>query len=203
MSDTTSGEVRAVVFDLGNVLLYFDYGILIRKLAPFCNLDEAGLHRLINQSPLLYQFETGLLTNDQFFEAVSAEAGYTGSRDQFDTAFGNIFRPEERMIELNRRLRRAGIKTYIFSNTNDIAVTHIRAAYPFFAEFDGWIFSHEAKSMKPDARIYELLERESGLSGARLLYIDDRKENIDAGAARGWQVVWHQDVERTLAAVAV
>ena len=105
------------------------------------------------------------------------------------------------MIELHGQLRARGVPTFIFSNTNDLAIRHIRANFAFFAGFTEYIYSHEAGAMKPDARIYEVVERRTGRCGAELLYIDDRLENVEAGAARGWRAVHHQTPEQTIAAV--
>ena len=55
--------------------------------------------------------------------------------------------------------------------------------------------------MKPHARIYEAVERITGLSGGELLYIDDRPENHAAGLARGWQSIHHVNDEATVRAV--
>jgi HAD superfamily hydrolase (TIGR01509 family) len=55
--------------------------------------------------------------------------------------------------------------------------------------------------MKPDAKLYEVVERKSGRRSADLLYLDDRPENVVAGAARGWQVILHETPEKSLAAV--
>ena len=55
--------------------------------------------------------------------------------------------------------------------------------------------------MKPDAQLYEVVERLSGRRGADLLYLDDRPENIAAGAARGWQVILQETPEKSRAAV--
>ena len=98
-------------------------------------------------------------------------------------------------------MRRKGIPTYIFSNTNDLAIEHIRRNFPFFANFAGYIFSHEVRAMKPAAKIYEDLERMSGKHGADILYLDDRQENVDAGAARGWQVILQTDPAKSRAAI--
>ena len=51
--------------------------------------------------------------------------------------------------------------------------------------------------MKPDAPIYEAMEKMCGRSGEDLIYIDDRPENIAAGAARGWRAILHESSERT------
>ena len=105
------------------------------------------------------------------------------------------------MIALHAAVRRAGLPTYIFSNTNDLAMVHIRHNFPFFANFDGYILSYEVKAMKPDAKIYEALEQTTGKRGAEILYLDDRPENVEAGAARGWQVILHSDPAKTRAIV--
>jgi HAD superfamily hydrolase (TIGR01509 family) len=105
------------------------------------------------------------------------------------------------MVELHDALRKQQIPTYIFSNTNDIAVSHIRRQYPFFGNFDGYILSYEVGAMKPHARIYEALEKMCGRRGGEIFYIDDRLENVQAGAARGWQIVLHESPDATRAAL--
>ena len=198
---TPSTTPTAVIFDLGKVLLEFDYGIVARRLAAHSGRDAEQIRLLLDQSPLLLRFESGQMTNDEFFREVSGLTGYTGAFEEFASIFGDIFTAIHPMIDLHAQLRAGGVPTFIFSNTNELAVRHIRANYPFFAHFTGYIYSHEAGAMKPDHRIYEIVERRTGRKGAELLYIDDRKENVDAGAARGWRVVHHQLPEQTIAAV--
>ena len=201
MTTATSPTPTAVVFDLGKVLLEFDYGIVARRLAAHSGRDAEQIRGLLDQSPLLFRLESGQMTNEQFFEEVSSLTGYTGELEEFANIFGDIFSAIHPMIDLHGQLRARGVPTFIFSNTNELAVRHIRANYAFFAHFTDYIYSHEAGAMKPDHRIYEVVERRSGRKGAELLYLDDRKENVDAGAARGWQVVHHQTPEQTIAAV--
>lgn len=192
---------RAVVFDLGKVLLDFDYGIAARKIHSRSRLSAVRFLRLIDQSPLLFRYETGLLTTDEFFSEIRAASGLEANLHEFRELFGDIFTPIAPMIALHTQLRRQGVPAYIFSNTNELAVSHIRRRFPFFADFDGWIFSYEHRSMKPDPKLYEVVERVSRRSGNELLYIDDRSENVVAGAARGWNALLHQSPEKTWAAV--
>lgn len=201
MNTATSPTPTAVVFDLGKVLLEFDYGIVARRLAAHSGRDAEQIRGLLDQSPLLFRLESGQMTNEEFFDEVSSLTGYTGGFGEFANIFGDIFSAIHPMIDLHGQLRARGVPTFIFSNTNELAVRHIRANYAFFAHFTDYIYSHEAGAMKPDHRIYEVVERRSGRKGAELLYLDDRKENVDAGAARGWQVVHHQTPEQTIAAV--
>ncbi len=190
-----------VVFDLGKVLLDFDYAIAGRRIAAKSSMPAAGVHAFLNQSPLLHRYETGLMTRQELFAEVRAATGFTGDLAEFSGSFADIFTEISEMTALHAALRRRGIPTYIFSNTNDLAMEHVRRNFPFFADFDGYILSYEIRAMKPDARIYEALEAMAGRRGPEILYLDDRPENVAAGAARGWQVILQTEPAKSRAAV--
>ncbi len=192
---------EVVVFDLGKVLLEFDYAKAARNLATQSTSSAEVIHKFINQSPLLFRYETGLLTTPEFFVEFRAGMGFTGTGEQFRELFEDIFSPMDSMIELHAALKRKRIPTFIFSNTNEMAVAHIRRRYPFFNGFDGYVFSHEQGAMKPQAKIYEAVELLTKRSGQQIVYIDDKPENIEAGAARGWQVILQESPEKTVAAL--
>ncbi len=192
---------KAVIFDLGKVLLDFDYRIAGRKLATRAHMPPQSLTDLLLQTDLLLNYETGLTTTTEFFQALCGATGYGGDLSEFASCFGDIFTPIEPMIALHSELRRRGYPTYIFSNTNELAVDHVRKTYPFFADFDAYILSFEHRCMKPGAGLYEVVEKCSNRSGAEMLYLDDRLENIKAGAARGWQTILHETPEKTRAQI--
>ncbi len=189
---------EVIVFDLGKVLVDFDFSIAAQNLAARSALAPAAFYEFMTRSPLLLQYETGLITNERFFQGISEGTGYSGSFDEFALTFADIFSPIDEMIQLHGQLRARRIPTYIFSNTNDLAIAHIRRTYPFFAHFDGYVYSYEHRVMKPDPRLYEALERMAGRRGRQILYLDDRRENTDAGQARGWQVIHHQTPHQTI-----
>ena len=186
-----------VVFDLGKVLVDFDYFIAAKKIAAHSDLSPEAVKKHFDHSPLLYRYETGLMTQREFYEEARKVANFRGTFDEFTSYFSDIFWEIPAMIEVQATLRKRGIPTYIFSNTNDLAIHHIRKNFPFFANFDGYILSYEVGAMKPDAKIYEALEKMSGKRGADILYLDDRQENVDGGAARGWQVILQTEPEKS------
>ncbi len=201
VSDPVTNPPQVAVFDLGKVLLDFNYGILARKIAARSHATEAEVRKLTDHSPLLFRYETGQMRRREFFEAIKSATGFDGSLADFEPIFSDIFVPIPKMIELNAVLRKRGIPTYIFSNTNDLAIEHIRREYPFFKNFDGYIFSFEHGSMKPDAKIYEVVEQSTGCRGPEILYLDDRAENVAAGTARGWRAILHETPEITCEAI--
>jgi HAD superfamily hydrolase (TIGR01509 family) len=191
----------AIVFDLGKVLLDFDYGIAVGRIQKRCRLSLAELQSLINQSPLLWRYETNLLTTEEFFGAIQAASGFRGDLEEFRGLFCDIFTPIDPMVRLHAAVRAQRVPTYLFSNTNELAIQHISARFPFYHEFDGHVLSFEHNAMKPDPRLYEVVERMVGKRGELLLYIDDRPENVLEAQKRGWRTILHLDPDRTTAAV--
>jgi HAD superfamily hydrolase (TIGR01509 family) len=191
-----------VMFDLGKVLVDYDYGIASRRILKRTRLSDAEMRDLLCTSPLLRQYETGAINTEQFYQGVCAASGYDGGLAEFGLAFADIFSEIKPMIAMHAALRAAGIATWIFSNTNPLAERHIRARFPFFSNFDGYVLSCEEGAMKPDPKIYEVVERKTGRRGAAILYLDDREENVAAGLARGWRAVLHETPEKTRALVA-
>ncbi len=196
--NSPAASIKTVVFDLGKVLVDFDYSIAVRRLAGRAKMRVEEFADFITHAPLLLQYESGVLTSRQFYDAICSVTGFCGDMNEFAALFGDIFSPIQPMIELHGALRREGCQTYIFSNTNELAVRHIRKAFPFFSDFDGYILSFEIGSMKPEPKMYEVLESTSGSRAGEILYLDDRPENVQAGAARGWQVILHQTAAQSI-----
>ena len=192
---------QAVVFDLGKVLLDFDYGILARRMASQSSVSAEEILTVVNQTPLLHRYETGLISDREFYDAVVMATGFRGTEEEFLNWFGDIFTEIVPMVALQGELVRRGVPTYVFSNTNAQAIPHVRKSFAFYREFTGEVLSFEVGSMKPDSRIYEAVERVTGLSGRDLLYLDDRPENIAAGDSRGWQTWIHADAVETVSRV--
>lgn len=201
MPPTPKNVPSAVVFDLGKVLVDFDYAIAARRIAARGDVTLPQIAQYIAQSPLFAHYETGAITTWEFYAEVCRVTGFRGDLAEFSACFADIFFPIEPMIQLQAVLRRRGLKVYVFSNTNELAVDHIRRHFPFYGDFDGYILSYQHGVMKPAPGLYEVVERESGRRGAEILYLDDRPENIAAGAARGWHVILQESPEKTRAAI--
>lgn len=188
---------KIVVFDLGKVLVDFDYSIAASKVAARSTKSLANLVSLLSSSSLIIQYECGLVTRREFFEQIRDAVGFQGDMEEFGGYFADIFTEIPPMIALHAELRHRGFKTYIFSNTNDLAIEHIERNFPFFKNFDGYIYSCEIGAMKPDSKIYAAMENMCGRTGADIIYLDDRLENVQGGLARGWQAILHETPEKT------
>lgn len=194
-------SVQAVVFDLGKVLVDFDYGIAARRLAENSGESVHGIQAIIDQSPLLFRYESAQMTTQQFFDEVRRRIGFRGSFKEFAAAFADIFTEIPDMTRLHAALRAHGLSTFVLSNTNEIAIAHVRRNFPFFAHFTDYVFSFEHAVLKPEPRIYEIAESKSGVRGEEILFLDDKPENVAAAAQRGWQTICHHSCDESVAAV--
>ena len=185
--------IKVAAFDIGKVLLDFDYGIFVRRMAPRTQMDVPALDAFLNQSPLLAQYESGQLTSPEFFAVVQKETGFDGTELEFAAHFEDIFTPIDEVIAMHAKLAASGLPTYTLSNTNEMAVRHISRAYDFWPRFTGHILSHEVGALKPNPKIYEIFEQTTGCQGNEILYLDDLPENTAAAAARGWHAIEHRN----------
>ena len=188
-----------VIFDLGKVLVDFDYTRAGQRIAAKSKTPPEDVRKFIDHSPLLVRYESGQMTTAQFYAEVAAGIHFDGTQAEFAEFFADIFIPIPGMVELHAEVRRKGIPTFILSNTNELAVGHIRRNFPFFVNFDGYVLSYQVGAIKPLEKIYEAAEQLTGKSGAELLFIDDLKANIATAAARGWQVILQETPQKTRA----
>ena len=99
----------------------------------------------------------------------------------------------EESVAILRHLRAEGVPVFALSNFGVESFAYAETHYPFLGEFDRRYISGHMRTAKPDAKIYAAVEADCGLSGAQLLFTDDREENIAAARARGWQTHLFRD----------
>ena len=85
-----------------------------------------------------------------------------------------------------------GYKTYVLPNFGRQTFEIACQAYPELKNFDRLFISSHLGIVKPDDKIYEIVERDTGLNPSELFFIDDRKINCDSAQCRGWPV--HEDI---------
>jgi len=189
---------KIVVFDLGKVLVDFDYRIAAKKFLKHCSLSLIEAVYIISQSDILDRYEQGDIDSVQFYNEICAKTDYNRPYSEFVEIFGNVFSPIQPMIELKEKLKNRGLKTAVFSNTNPIAIDVISRDFPFYKTFDYYILSYEVRSRKPAHEIYKKLEEIVGCHGQDILYFDDRPENVETGKLYGWQAFVHETPEKTI-----
>jgi len=174
---------NSFLFDIGNVILFFDFNIAVRRVADRCDVPEAEIFPSIRT--LTEAFERGEMDIPGFANAATERIGFSGTPDELVTALEDIFTVNEPMVELIGSLGAKGHPLFLLSNTNAIHVPHFTARYPVFDLFDGATYSHEVGAMKPSPEIYHAAISSHDLDPVSTVYVDDLAVNVEAGCEAG------------------
>ena len=177
--------IRAFLFDIGNVLLKFDFSLAIAQVAAESEVHDP-LEVLARIDQIKVGYEDGQIDRPAFLRSVFDVLRYRGTEAQFIRAWEEIFEPNEPMIALVEQLR-GRYPLYLLSNTSDIHREYFLRRYPFFGCFDAGVFSYEVRVSKPNHAIYELAARQLGIEPAATFFIDDLLPNIEAARAFGFR----------------
>lgn len=172
------------LFDIGNVLLRFDYKESLFALIPPHLGDAQERLRLLDEKR--DDLESGRISAEEFTQWSLATLESNASPEEFVTAWRSIFTPIAGTWELAEKLAAAGHRLILFSNINPIHSPWIYEAYPIFSHFHGAVMSFEIGVMKPHADFYERAIELYQLIPADTAYIDDLPANIAAGQAYGF-----------------
>ncbi|MDZ7625364.1 MAG: HAD family phosphatase [Ignavibacteriaceae bacterium] len=182
-------KYSAIVFDLGKVLIPFDYTPAINKL----NQIEKGLgDKFIEFYKSNYHFhrdfERGKISETEFVDKMLEVVDHKIDAETFKKYYADIFSLNEDVISLLPILKK-DYKLFLLSNTDSIHQKYGWQKYEFLKYFDKLILSHEVGSVKPEERIYRAVEKASGLPSEEHFYIDDIQEYVDAAIKLGWDAV--------------
>ncbi len=173
----------AILVDIGNVLMTFDFLPAMKELAPSFGDDfEAPFELLMEKKD---DFERGLLSETEYITWASDILRFTGTHDEFKTAWNSIFTPNQLMWNDLKISMELGLKHVIFSNTNAIHAPWLMKNCPLLPKFDGYVFSHQVGAIKPQAPIYQYAIEQFNLDPSKTLYIDDLLPNIIQGQEWG------------------
>jgi putative hydrolase of the HAD superfamily len=187
---------RAIVFDLGKVIIPFDVRRAIDALVPHCAYSAREIPALMQETSLANDLETGRIEPEAFFQAVKEKLHVTVGYDEFCRIWNSIFAPEtlipESLLEgLARRYR-----LLLLSNTNAIHFDAVEKGYPLLRHFHHFVLSYRVGAMKPDAAIYREAVRLAGCEPRECLFIDDIQENVDGAAREGLAAIRFESLQQ-------
>jgi 2-haloacid dehalogenase len=178
---------EAVIFDIGNVLIewnperYYDSRLgEDRRRALFAAVD---LHAMNDR------IDAGALFRETIYDLAEATPDWaTEIRWWYDHWIDMASPRIEPSIALLRALRARGVPVFALTNFGIHSFAYAQTQYDFLGEFDRAYVSGHMGVIKPDPEIFRQVEEDCGIAPERLIFTDDRADNIAAAAARGWQV---------------
>lgn len=179
-------QVQAVVFDIGNVLIewqperFFDSVIgADRRRAMFSAIDLHGINDKVDR---------GKNFRDTIHAAADANPAWRTEVLMWHDRWIEMAAPAiDHSVRLLRALRAREVPVFALTNFGIQTFAVAEPVYPFLKEFDRRYISGHMGVIKPDADIYQQVEDDCGVPPEGLLFADDRIDNINVAASRGWQ----------------
>jgi len=176
---------RTIIFDLGKVIIPFDFERGYQAIAADCRLPAAEIRSRIAATGLVGQLESGLVEPAEFVGSISRLIDFPGTYQDFCRHWSSIFLPEtlipeELILDLKTRYR-----LLVLSNTNAIHIDMVREHYGILRHFDHLVLSHEVKAMKPDPRIYTAALAHAEAEPQECFFTDDIAEYVEGARRAG------------------
>lgn len=208
MSEELIKGIEGIIFDFGEVLIELDYPKVIEGFSNVAQKNSSEIKEMVVTALVLQEFETSQVSEQEFRVNVCQLLGV----ELEDTAFDEIWNSMLKRLPASRMnlLEQFGEKkhTFVLSNSN---IIHERKFNQMIAEVTGGsslhdfvekcFFSQDIGMRKPDLACYQYVVDDIGIPAEKLLFLDDRKDNVEAAIEAGlkaWQITNADDQLNTL-----
>lgn len=189
--------IKNVIFDIGNVLADFGWERLFLRLGFEGEVFERMADATV-RGPYWVEFDRSRMPDREIIEGFYSLA--PEYKDQIDLLYEHIHEMTEEYSYASswiRELKAAGYSVYILSNYGKTAFENREKPFSFITEADGKVISFEALSVKPERKIFKVLEDKYGICPEESVFIDDLGENILAAEKYGYKGIVFESREQT------
>ena len=188
--------IKAVLFDLGNVIIPVDFRRCHESLARVCPHPPESVPKILGKSGLPKRFEQGEISPEDFVAETSRVLDMQITYDEFWEVWMRIFLPDTLIPESLLEGLRRNHRLLLLSNTNSIHFQMARQRYPLLRHFDGYVLSYEVGILKPAPQIYQHAIARAGCQAEECLFIDDLAINVAAAREQGMNAVVFQSLDQ-------
>lgn len=187
---------KALIFDLGGVIVPFDFKRAYARLAPLCGYPAAEIPKRIASTDLVTRFETGQIEPEPFVEELLDIIGVRLTYPEFCDLWTAIFLPGPIIPESLFRELRERYRLVLLSNTNAIHYRMLTGDYPLLDHFHAKVLSFEVKAMKPNPLIYREAIAQAGCLPGECFFTDDVLPYVEGARREGIDAVQFQSLDQ-------
>ena len=177
--------IKNIIFDVGKVLVEYDPDGMMKKLG----FDEETLqtvNQAVFQNELWNESDRGVLSPEELLEAfIANNPVYEKEIRQVIDAVGDTISLMPYTVEWVKGLKEKGYHLYILSNYAEYTYEKTSHKMEFLPYMDGVVFSYRCKLIKPEKEIYEYICKTYELKPEESVFLDDRKDNVEAARNMG------------------
>jgi putative hydrolase of the HAD superfamily len=190
--------VRAVIFDMGGVLLREKDKAPRRRLSARLGVDENRMAHLVFESESARLATVGAIPVSEHWEQVRQALDIPAQ--EIGAFVREYFAGDDVDLQLVEAIRslRGHVRTGLLSNAFDDTRQVVTGRWQIADAFDEMIFSAEVGLAKPDPRIYRLALDRLGVAAGEAFFVDDVPGNVQAAREVGMQAVQFINADETL-----
>ena len=178
-------RIRVIVFDIGNVLIPFDWNTCVNTIEKMEKGASCRLLQVVG-SELMLSYEKGLIPSEEFYHQILQILKIDINFSDFKELFSNIFVSNDTLLNLLPLLRE-WYKIYALSNTCEIHINWLNKKYSLLKHFDESILSYMIGHVKPEEEMFLEILKRSNLHPGEHLYIDDNSHFTEFAKSLGFQ----------------
>lgn len=191
-----SDAIKAVVFDVGRVIVQWDMRLLFEKLIDDAQELDWFLANVVTEEWHM-QHDAGRPIAEMIEERIQLFPDYADLISAYGARFlETIPARVAGTAGLVKRLYAQGWPLFAITNFGADFWAQYCPSEPLFALFDDIVVSGHERVVKPGAAIFELAAKRFGFAPGQMLFIDDNIANIEAARALGWQTHHFRDAPR-------
>jgi FMN phosphatase YigB (HAD superfamily) len=171
-------KIEAILFDLGKVLIDFNFETGVQALHSCCSISRTQLDDVLWDEKWIRRYERGEISTREFHNYLCEKASLKMGLPEFRQTWGSVFLPGLLVSEDLIKSLGSRYPLILVSNTNEAHIEFVREKYRILDYFDRQILSFEVGSLKPDPGIFEHAIEASECAPEALFFTDDREENI-------------------------
>ena len=181
-------KIKAVIFDLGNVLVNYDVWKAARRFSKAGGISQVRIWAHFFLSKFEQAYTRGEISTREFYNAACKVFKKPVSYKTFRYYWNDIFWENPGMDKLLVRIKKH-YPLYLISNTNALHFTYLKKHFKLLRHFDRKFPSHEVGARKPDLKIYQRVLRKIGLRPEETVFIDDMKSFIEGARKAGMHAI--------------
>jgi glucose-1-phosphatase len=187
---------RALIFDLGKVLIPFDFQRGYDRLQPLCGYPVAEVRRRVGDTGLVPKLEAGQVGSREFVSKLGEALGVSFDYAQFCEIWSSIFLPEALVPESLIIGLKKRYPLVLLSNTNEMHFEMLERTYPILGHFENRVLSHQVGALKPAPVIYQRAVELAGCRPEECFFTDDIAEYVEGARKAGIDAVQFHSVSQ-------
>lgn len=178
-------DTKAILFDLGNVLVPFQLERGYAAFSEFTGLPAHTISARLKNSTVYSDYESGRIGTTQFHDTMQDLLQMSFKLEQLREAWNRIFLPDTATSEELVAALKSNYRLVLLSNTNSLHFDWLRERYSILRHFDAFTLSHEVQAMKPDPKIYAAAIANAQCEPNECFYTDDILNYVEAARSHG------------------